>query len=93
MVDMQHFLDDDAGYLAWLRDHPTGFVINAARTPRPDYLVMHRAECRHINGRTGVEHWTDSQYRKVCAESVGELERWARVDVPGEPSRCGHCQP
>jgi len=30
---MQHFADDDSGYLSWLADHPEGFVLNTTQTP------------------------------------------------------------
>lgn len=81
----EHFIDDDPGYLAWLRDHPTGFVINSTRHPTASYLVLHRAECWTINGTPsrGVSWTTD--LRKVCADSKGDLAAWARSEVGGEP--------
>ena len=36
------FQDDDAGYRAWLRAWPNGFVLNCNRNPTPDYLALHR---------------------------------------------------
>jgi hypothetical protein len=33
MANMQDFVDDDPGYLAWLAAHPAGFVLNTYRRP------------------------------------------------------------
>jgi hypothetical protein len=32
-VPIQHFVDDDAGYLHWVQSHPSGFVVKCARNP------------------------------------------------------------
>jgi hypothetical protein len=83
-------VDDDPGYLAWLRDNPDGYVINAARRPQPSYLVLHCAMCRTISGdpaRGG--HWT-LDYIKVCGDR-GRLEQWALVEVGGPVHPCGIC--
>jgi len=85
------FRDDDAGYLEWLKAHPRGFVLNAARRPRPDYLVLHRAGCRTITAqpaRGGV--WTGS-YIKVCGDDDA-LDRWAEMTVGALPRRCPLCR-
>jgi hypothetical protein len=50
MGGMRHFVDDDAGYLAWLAGHPADFVINTGRSPSAAYLMLHRASCRTISG-------------------------------------------
>ena len=44
------FVDDDAGYLAWLAGHPDGLVLNTYRTPSSSYLRLHQAGCRTITG-------------------------------------------
>ncbi len=31
------FMDNDKGYVAWLAEHPDGFVLNCDRQPRPSY--------------------------------------------------------
>ncbi len=88
---VQEFLDDDTGYLAWTRRHPRGFVLNCARNPGDDYLVLHHADCYTIGG--GPAHprsWTTS-YQKVCAESEAELQEWARSRTGSGASRCGAC--
>jgi hypothetical protein len=38
--EMESFVDDDIGYLAWLAAHPDGFVMNADRETTPTYLVL-----------------------------------------------------
>jgi hypothetical protein len=78
------FRGNDDGYLEWLAAHPTGYVVNAERNPRPSYLKLHRATCRYISGppRTAGA-WTERQYIKVCATDVVALERWASEAVGG----------
>jgi len=44
---VKKFSDDCAGYREWLQANPTGFVINTTRTPRADYLKLHRADCEN----------------------------------------------
>jgi hypothetical protein len=44
------FMDNDKGYVAWLSEHPDGFVLNCGRPPTPSYLVLHRATCWSISG-------------------------------------------
>jgi pimeloyl-ACP methyl ester carboxylesterase len=87
---VREFIDDDDGYLAWLADHPDGFVINTARHPTPSYIVIHRAQCRTISGtpaRGG--HWT-LDYIKLCGERA-ELESYARGTIGGPAHACGSC--
>lgn len=47
---MERFQDDDAGYERWLADHADLFVLNTARNPAPNYLMLHRAVCHTIAG-------------------------------------------
>ncbi|WP_309112724.1 hypothetical protein [Saccharothrix sp.] len=88
---MQTFMDDDAGYERWLAGHPDLFVVNAERTPRPSYLVLHRATCRTIGGTPARgARWT-ADYIKVCGSRV-DLEAFAR-EVGGAARACGLCAP
>jgi hypothetical protein len=65
--NITRFQNDDDGYLAWIDEHPTGFVVNCAPNPSTDYLVLHRASCMHITvPGDNMEHWTH-EYIKVCA--------------------------
>lgn len=87
-----HFVDDDDGYLEWLRDHPGGFVVNCERRPTRKYLQLHRAECTQVTVlQRGAHTWTRGDYRKVCAEGIRELDDWAKRDVGGELSAGCSC--
>jgi hypothetical protein len=90
MADVQDFIDDDPGYLAWLAVHPNGFVLNTYRRPTSAYLVLHRATCRSISLLpSGGSTWT-KDYRKICGERE-ELESYARDAVGGDIRLCGQC--
>jgi hypothetical protein len=87
------FENDDTGYLAWLGHNPEGFVINCNANPSPNYVTVHRATCHTINGTpTKGTEWT-VLYRKVCGDTVSDLDRWAADNVATHPHRCGSCQP
>ena len=47
----RRFIDDVAGYLAWVKQNPHGSVLNTYRMPTAGYLKLHRATCRTINDR------------------------------------------
>src|SRR5579863_3164965 len=85
-----HFVDDDAGYLAWLADHGPEFVINTYRAPASAYLKLHRATCSTITGvpARGAT-FTGGDYSKLCG-SRDDLEVFAR-NLGGDASPCGLC--
>jgi hypothetical protein len=83
------FMDNDHGYVAWLADHPHGFVLNCERPPRSTYLILHRATCWTISRAAGT-NWTVN-YQKVCADSFEEIDAWA--GQIGPPWSCGFCAP
>lgn len=90
-LDIEIFRDDDAGYLGWLAAHQTGFVLNVARNPRPNYLILHRASCRTISGRpTRGGPWT-GPYIKVCSDDQLQIAAWTGHHVGAGPTRCGVC--
>lgn len=90
-LEVEIFKDDDAGYLAWLAAHPTGFVLNVERRPRPGYLILHRATCRTISGRpTRGGPWT-GPYIKVCSPDQLQIAAWTGKAVGAAPTRCGVC--
>jgi hypothetical protein len=92
-IEVELFRDNDEGYLAWLAAHPTGFVLNLARTPRPNYLILHRASCRTISGRpTRGGPWT-GPYIKVCADDDLQIAAWTGHRVGATPTRCRVCLP
>jgi DNA phosphorothioation-dependent restriction protein DptH len=85
------FVDDDEGYLTWLRDHREGFVLNCKRTPTPDYVVLHKATCPHISmADSSMTSWTN-HYIKVCSEARDVLTAWANQEVGGQVRSCKSC--
>jgi hypothetical protein len=92
-LHMERFVNDDTGYLAWLADHPGGFVLNTFPHVSSSYLVLHRSSCRTINrSLAGGRHWTD-QYGKACSEDRLELAAWALRETGKAVSACGLCLP
>ena len=86
---MQLFIDDDPGYLSWLHENPSGFVVNADRPPNSSYLRLHRASCRTISGEPARGRaWTVTS-TKTCG-TRHELEAWA-AGVGGSLSPCPTC--
>jgi hypothetical protein len=74
---VERFVNDDAGYVAWLASHPTGFVLNTYPHVTSSYLVLHRASCRTVNRPLESERSWTRQYGKACAELRVDLEKWA----------------
>jgi hypothetical protein len=93
-ADVPVFDNDDVAYVAWLYANPGGYVLNTYRKPHPDYLILHRAACKSIS-RTAEPpvRWTTSDFVKVCAESVAEIDAWCRENAGGAPQPCGQCHP
>lgn len=87
------FSHDEPGYAGWLRDHPTGFVINCEHRPKASYIVLHRASCRFVSGKPPRgDTWTQA-YMKVCSPSFLALTTWAEGETGGHPTDCSHCSP
>lgn len=89
------FEQDEAAYLAWLAAHPEGFVVNTTRPPKPGYMVLHKADCHTIsqytrNAREGG--FTERQYLKVCAPTVGALAKWTAANGRPGSSFSKRCQ-
>lgn len=84
------FIDDDAGYLAWLGAHPTGVVLNTWARPIPSYLVLHGASCRTIGATAGSRRLTHT-FAKVCADTTEELLAWSRAETGRLPRVCRIC--
>ncbi|MFG0319183.1 MAG: hypothetical protein ACF8XB_18055 [Planctomycetota bacterium JB042] len=73
------YRDDDAAYLDWIARNQDGFVLNMQRSPRANYLVLHRATCRTIQEHTAMARpggFTERDYIKVCG-SRPALSEWA----------------
>src|SRR4051812_35358825 len=91
-MPIQTFRDDDAGYEGWLTEHPTGWVVNARRSPSGAYLKLHRAACATISQlQAGYSRWTTGDYIKVCAERREELDAWAQLTFRAELQDGCHC--
>ncbi len=88
---MQDFIDDDAGYLAWVRAHPDGFVVNAPRSGGSVPLILHGARCTFISSVIRSNYTTTSYY-KVCAEDREALLRWLQGRA-GKWKTCPVCTP
>jgi 5-methylcytosine-specific restriction protein A len=93
------FDSNDKAYLAWIRDHPNGFVINTPRNRSTDYMLLHRATCYSIaryHPRANVGGFTERDYVKICADDVRSLQVWVRQNGREDgsfSSECGMCQP
>jgi hypothetical protein len=86
----EKFVDNDDGYLAWIAQHPEGFVLNTARTPNPNDLRLHRATCSTITIlQPQARRWT-GDYIKICGSRT-ELESWASDTVGGAVQPCRFC--
>jgi hypothetical protein len=93
---VHEFADDDRGYVCWVRDNPSGFVLNVRRNPGPNYTVLHRATCQTIARPRDDGSYTGRGYLKVVAGSVDELRRFTRSLGRADGSfsgACGHCDP
>jgi hypothetical protein len=84
------FINEDEAYLRWIDQNPCGFVVNANRVPKPNYLILHRSTCNHI-ATNARENWTTNSYIKICSNSIDELRDWATRDVGGQVQQCGSC--
>lgn len=87
------FIDDDAGYLNWVKSNPQGFVLNCERNPRPTYLYLHRATCFAITGRPTSGKLLTKDYIKICSSNREQLEQWAKREVEGLLHPCRICNP
>lgn len=93
---MPEFIDDDAGYVAWVAEHPYGYVVTSWNPPRADYISLHRADCQCINPDKArhIDNWTQA-YIKACGETIEELQNWAETRFGTGPhalAPCGHCR-
>ena len=92
---MEEFIDDDDGFITWLKAHMNGYVLNTSRQPNTRELVLHRATCAHLPlHSTRGKAWTN-QYIKICAPDISTLQQWAdRHFLRHTPlTRCAACKP
>jgi hypothetical protein len=86
---VRRFVDDDKGYLAWLAEHPGGYVVNLLRLGSSGPLMLHRATCSTIRGTPSRgSRWT-ADWIKLC----GDREQLERIgEGQGRSVRlCGTC--
>ena len=89
---MERFKRADHAYLAWLAQHPKGYVLNTYDPPSPSYLMLHHATCKRIGGTPPRgRHWTS--YPKFCAEDLSELGKLASSEGRGVATPCTYCHP
>jgi hypothetical protein len=70
------FIDDEEGYLQWVRNHPRGFVVNTDKAEAvPAYPMVHRTTHKLLSS---LDHYTDRAYFKVCSDNLQDLEQWSR---------------
>jgi hypothetical protein len=99
LTDAQQFTDGDDAYLRWLDQHPQGFIINTTRNKSPNYMVLHRADCKTIRTYTRMAQpggFTERQYIKICATDVASLRDWVRHNGRADgsfTSECPLCKP
>ncbi len=87
---MTKFVDDDDGYIRWLRSTQDGWVVNSTRKPSPSYLILHRATCWTITGKPSRGSLWTKDYLKKCSSDRQELETWAR-QIGGRLRACKFC--
>jgi hypothetical protein len=87
-TSIEHFKDNDQGFIAWLEANPNGYIINAERKPRPNYLVLHQSACSHLRSSSPL-NWT-KDYVKFCSPNRTDLEEWA-ITIGGDATRCQSC--
>lgn len=91
------FQKDEEAYLAWLSQHPTGYVLNAYSIPSDNYLILHSAKCKTISRSKPKAHpacFTGDRYIKVCATDIQALGDWITEQGLHEFSKeCELCRP
>ena len=88
------FLDEEGAYLAWLKRHRSGFVLDSLRRPTRKQPTLHRATCEAIRkSATKKTHWTTGRRLKACSLDVDQLAAWANDEFGAEPAECERCEP
>ena len=93
---MRRYTCDDAGYIAWLEENPSGSVLNTRAETEPSYLVLHRASCWTIRpGRNYAPGaFTARSYSKFVAANESEFAPLlSEFGAVGFSKRCSICHP
>jgi hypothetical protein len=93
--DVQLFEDDDQGFRDWLHNNPMGYVVNTPANISASSLVLHRADCQHIDITRGKGSRAGTgRYVKACSDKMVDLETWAGSRTGNSDlERCGTCEP
>ncbi len=84
---------DDDSYHSWLDGNESGFVINSDKSQsNPNYPMLHRASCGHINDRR-TPNYTTAQYMKICLANRQDLIVWSQQDKKRRLKMCKNCAP
>ena len=86
------FVDDDAGYLAWVRTWAGGHVPNSDRHPQPNYLMVHRADYDTITEPGSRETTWDHEVHQGVLDRSGGLGGWANRRTSAKPAPCQVCK-
>jgi hypothetical protein len=87
----REFSNDDAGYLAWVKAHPAGFVLNQPRAARAKTPTLHRVGCAVVSGRGDTVGTLTVTAVKVCGPSAEVLGAWSAARGAGPPTACRRC--
>ena len=93
------FINNEKGYLHWLRMHPNGYVINTERRMSTNYMWLHRASCRLISEYTkGSKEggFTERTYIKICSDDLESIRKWAKchgLNYGIIKDKCSTCNP
>ena len=93
------FDEGDESFLAWMAEHPNGFVLNRRSSGKSsNYLVLHGSGCRMVSSYSGVARpgaFTTRGYVKICSTELDELRSYARRECGSDDftGHCGTCKP
>ncbi len=95
------FDDGDERYLAWIAEHPNGYVLNRRRVGfSRNYLVLHTSACGMVSSYSAMVRpggFTTRGYIKVCAAELVALREYVRTKCDRYDGsftlRCNRCSP
>jgi len=87
----ERFEDDDSGYLNWLNEHPRGYVLNAARPPKEDYLKLHRPWCSFLRRAIKENKRLTGTFLKICSDTLAGVKDWAWLECETGPDDGCYC--
>ncbi|MFM0500344.1 hypothetical protein [Paraburkholderia caffeinilytica] len=99
-MSAKEFRNDDKRYLAWIDQHPRGFVLNRRSAGNSaSYMVLHTSTCRtvsQLSGNGSEGGFTGRAYIKVCASDRQALADYVRANGRPDGSfskECAFCKP